>query len=118
MDKRCPIYQTASFIGKRWTLLILTELYKGRAKWKRYNQIKSRLPEITPKILSARLRELEGEGMITKRVDSRVFPIKSNYCLTKKGEDFIGVIYSMKRWALRWKLKSVHCENVNCKYCK
>ena len=52
MDKDCTIYKTTSFIGKRWTLLILLELYKGKNEWKRYSEIKKRLPEITPKVLN------------------------------------------------------------------
>ena len=46
------------------------------------------------------------------------FPIKSEYSLTPKGDDFIGIIKNMKKWALKWKLKNEHCETVNCKYCE
>ena len=53
MDKDCSVYKTADFIGKRWTLLILLELYRGK-KIKRYSQIKENLHEITPKMLSTR----------------------------------------------------------------
>ncbi len=118
MDKKCPIYKTVGFIGKRWTMLIVAELHKGKDKWKRYSHIKSRLPDITPKILSARLKELEKEGLIKRRVDARSFPIKSEYCLTGSGEDFVKIIKDMKQWALKWNVKNEHCENVNCKYCE
>ena len=118
MDKKCPIYRIVGFVGKKWTLLILTELYKGRKKWKRYSHIKKRLPGITPKMLSARLRELNAEDLIRKRVDSTSFPVKSEYRLTRGGEDFIRVIKGMKDWGLKWKVKNEHCETVNCKYCE
>ena len=52
MDEDCAVYKTVDFIGKRWTLLILLELYKGENKWKRYNELKRNLMSITPKILS------------------------------------------------------------------
>jgi len=58
MEQDCTIYKTASFVGKRWTLLILLELYKGQSRLKRYSEIKKGLPEITPKVLSLRLKEL------------------------------------------------------------
>ena len=118
MDKDCTIYKTANFIGKRWTLLILLELYKGDSKTKRYSQIKNSLPEITPKILSTRLKELEKEHLIKKRIDTTEFPIKCEYSLTKSGEDFIKIIQDIKKWALKWKIKNIVCEKANCKECE
>jgi DNA-binding HxlR family transcriptional regulator len=118
MDRKCPVYRVLEFIGKRWTLLIILELYKGRARWKRYARIKERLPDITPKILSARLRELEREKLIRRRVDAGAFPIKSEYSLTRSGEDLLNIIRGMKEWGLKWKVKNEHCKNTNCKYCR
>lgn len=118
MKKSCPIYQTVNFIGKRWTLLVITELYRGKDKWKRYSKIRESIREITPKMLSSRLKELEGEGMIKKRIDANKFPIKSEYCLTQKGEDFVKIIKNMKSWGLKWKLKNEKCLNLDCKECE
>ena len=118
MDDDCTIYKTANFIGKRWTLLILLELYKGEFKWKRYSNLKNGLKEITPKILSTRLKELEKERLIEKRVDSSKVPIKCEYSLTKSGEDFIRIIHDMKQWALKWRIKNIICEKSNCKDCE
>ena len=117
MEQDCTIYKTANFIGKRWTLLILLELYKGESKLKRYSQIKKGMEEITPKILSSRLKELEKEGLIAKKIDASEFPVKCEYSLTKSGEDFIKIIQDMKKWALRWKVKNAVCEKSNCKEC-
>ena len=117
MEKDCTIYKTANFIGKRWTLLILLELYKGD-KIKRYSELKNQLPEITPKILSARLKELEKEGLIRKKVDASHFPVKCEYSLTKSGKDFIKVIKGIKRWALKWKIKNKICEKADCRECE
>ena len=117
MDVDCTIYQTASFIGKRWTLLILLELYKG-GKPKRYSEIKKGILGITPKILSLRLKELEKEKLIVKKIDTSEFPVKCEYSLTPSGIDFIKIIQDMKKWALKWKVKNIVCEKVNCKECK
>ncbi len=113
----CTIYQTANFIGKRWTLVILLELHKGKYRWKRYSEIKRGIKEITPKLLSLRLKELEKEGLISKRVDSSIVPVKSEYSLTRRGEDFIKIIQDMKEWALKWKFKNKVCEGTDCKNC-
>jgi len=118
MDKKCPIYRVVTFIGKRWTVLVLCELYKGRKRWKRYSDVKKKLPDMTPKMLSARFKELESEGLIKHKVDARTFPVKSEYALAPMGEDFIKVIMGMKKWGLKWKIKNEYCENVDCKYCK
>ena len=118
MNTDCTIYRTADFIGKRWTLLILLELHKGSSEWKRYTHIKNKLPGITPKILSARLKELQAEGLVEKRVDAVKVPVKSEYSLTKSGKGFIRIIKEMKRWATNWKFKSDHCQSADCKACQ
>jgi len=117
MEDKCTIYKTANFIGKRWTLLILLELHKGNTKTKRYSEIKNSIKEITPKILSQRLKELEKEGLISKKMDTSEFPVKCEYSLTKSGEAFIKIIQDIKKWALKWKIKNKVCEKSNCKDC-
>jgi len=117
MKKSCPIYQVVRFVGKRWTLLILTELYK-RKKWKRYSELKRALPWLTPKMLSSRLRDLEKEGLVQRRVDSSQFPIKSEYSLTKRGLEFFEVIELIKNWGLKWKIGDADCPNLDCKDCE
>ncbi len=119
MNQKCPVYTTVNFMGKRWTMLILLELYKGPNKWKRYSQIKGRLMDITPKILSMRLKELEKEGLLKHSVDTQEFPIKSKYRLTEKGGDFIKVINAIRRWGLKWKARNDFCEDIkSCKSCE
>lgn len=118
MKKECNVRKSVNFLGKRWTLLILLELYKGKSEWKRFSQIKKSLDNITPKILSIRLRELEREKLIEKKVSAEGFPIKSEYKLTKAGKDFIGVIKNIKKWGLKWRKKNKKCEEKNCKDCE
>jgi len=128
MNKKCTIYQTANFIGKRWTMLILLELSKRDADTKLHNtkpftntkgfiQLKKNLPQITSKILSSRLKELEQEGLITKKIESKIFPRKSEYSLTKSGKEFLHVIKELKRWSLKWKVQNDTCENLICENC-
>ncbi len=116
MDKNCAVYSASNLVGKKWTLVILLELYKGENKWKRYNQLKSKLPQLTPKILSTRLKELEKEGVITKKVDSSTVPIKSEYSLTKRGDDFIEIIKKIKEWTMKYG-EFKRCK-MDCKECQ
>jgi len=118
MDEKCPVYTTMNFIGKKWTLVVLLELYKGKTKWKRYSELKRRLPKITAKVLSMRLKELEKQGLVLHKVNAETFPVKSKYRLGKSGEDFIAVIKDIKKWGLRWKVKNEHCENMDCRECE
>ncbi len=118
MNKNCTLYKTTEFIGKKWTLLILLELYKGKDKWKRYSQLKKSLQKITPKMLSLRLKELEKEKILIKRISTNKFPIKCEYALTKTGEEFIKIIKDIKKWALKYKVKNTFCEKSDCKYCE
>ncbi|MEM0466989.1 MAG: helix-turn-helix domain-containing protein [Candidatus Thermoplasmatota archaeon] len=117
MDENCTVYKTIDFIAKKWTLLILLELYKGEKETKRYSDLKKSLPEITPKILSTRLRELEQQKMIIKKIDASKFPVKCEYSLTQSSREFIRIIKDIKTWALTWKFDNELCEGLDCKNC-
>ena len=118
MDKNCTIYRTVSLIGKKWTLLVLLELYKGKMKWKRYSYLKRHLPRITPKMLSARLKELEKEGIISKKIDTKTLPIKCEYSLEASGEDIISVLRGIKKWGIDYRLKNQGCVQRDCQSCE
>ena len=92
MDEDCTVYLTVDLIAKKWSLLIILSIYRGDLKPKRYSQIKKQVKGITPKVLSYRLKELEREGLIEKRVDAGSVPIKTFYSLTESGKDLIKII--------------------------
>ena len=118
MNNNCTIYKTADFLGKRRTLLIILEIYKGKNKKKRYSELKKDLIGITPKMLSLRLKELEKNSLIKKFVDNSKYPIKCEYALTKSGLEFIPIIQDIKKWALKHKLNNQLCTDTDCKHCK
>jgi DNA-binding HxlR family transcriptional regulator len=117
MDDACTVYNTVDFVSKKWSIIILLELYRGNKQTKRYSEIKDSLKVITPKVLSTRLKELEKEGLIAKRIDASGFPVKCEYSLTESGRDFIEIIQNIKQWALRWRPHQKACESANCLYC-
>ena len=117
MDHSCTVYRTMDYIAKKWTIMILLELYKGDEEWKRFSRIRDSMKDITPKILSERLKEVEEEGLIEKKVDASSFPVKSSYRLTECGIELIDTVKAVKRWALKWKVDFKTCAGQDCKDC-
>ena len=113
----CTVEKTLDYLAKKWSLLIILEIYKGDKYTRRYSEIKANLGKITPKILSARLKELEQHELITKTIDATHFPIKCSYSLTSSGKDIIKIIKDIKKWALKWNKKNPVCQATNCKNC-
>ncbi|MDY0386631.1 MAG: helix-turn-helix domain-containing protein [Methanolobus sp.] len=116
--KDCTIYKTVDIVGKKWSLCIMHELCKGENKQKRFNELKNKLQDVTPKTLSTRLKELEEHGLVEKKVDDSMFPIKSEYSLTESGEEFLSIIQSIKKWGLKWQFDDPKCSGTNCKVCE
>lgn len=118
MDENCTVNLTVKYLTKKWTLLIILEIYKGENHTRRFSELKDRLGAITPKMLSERLQELESEGIIINSVDATAVPVRSEYSLSDSGMELIEVIRGIKYWALKWKIDNIPCGNQECKNCK
>lgn len=86
------ISKAAKIIGSKWTLLILNSLLKGT---KRFGQLQKEVGDINPRTLSKRLKDLENEGYITKKIYAEV-PPKVEYSLTKKADVFKNVVSAVR----------------------
>lgn len=117
MQESCTVSQTVRYLSKRWTLLIILEIYKGVGFTRRFSELRNALPGITPKVLSERLKELEQEEIITRTVDATAFPVRTEYTLTESGLEIIGIIRDIKTWALKWKIENIACGDQDCKEC-
>lgn len=117
MQEICTVNLTVKYLAKKWTFLIILELYKGENYTRRFSELKDAMDEITPKILSERLKELEDEGIVTKKVDTSAFPVKCEYTLTESGLDLVEIIRAIKGWALKWKIDNLPCGEQDCKVC-
>lgn len=117
MQEGCTVNATLTYLGKKWMLLVLLELYKGTDYSRRFSELKGALHGITSKVLSERLKELEEEGLVWKRVDASTFPVKSKYGLTESGVEIIDVVREIKRWALKWKIENLACGAQDCHDC-
>lgn len=94
----CGAARALDVVGERWTLLVIRELLLGP---RRYTDLRRGLPGIGEGLLSARLKELERQGLIERR---RLFPPSSSvvYELTGAGRELEVVVDALARWGARW----------------
>ena len=94
----CPrLSKAMELVGKRWTALIIYQLLEGP---QRFNAIEAALP-ISGRLLSERLKELEKEGIVERKVFSEV-PIRVEYNLTEKGYSLERTVREIEIWAKNW----------------
>jgi DNA-binding HxlR family transcriptional regulator len=91
-------HQAVELIGGRWTGAIIQTLLQGKT---RYALIKAAIPDITDRMLSERLRSLESEELVTRRVVPQS-PIRVEYELTEKGRSLESALHEISAWAECW----------------
>ncbi len=91
----CPVEAMVEVIGGKWKGVILYHVLDGT---KRFNELKRLKPNITQRMLTLQLRELEADGIIHREVYREV-PPKVEYSLTELGESLRPVILLMMEWA-------------------
>jgi len=96
-DWPCPIARAADLIGDWWTPLVMREAFFGR---RRFEEFQSAL-DVPRAVLTARLKRLCDEGMLTK-VAYQESPVRYEYRLTQKGREFWDVLAAMWRWGSDW----------------
>ena len=92
--KDCPVSRTLRFFDGKWKPLILNELKTGSL---RPGELARRIPEVTPKMLTQQLRELERDGVVLRRVLPRV-PPHVEYKLSPLGLTLKPVLISLCKW--------------------
>jgi len=96
-DQYCPIAHALELVGERWSLLIVRELLSGP---KRYTDLAGALPGIGTNVLAARLKDLEGCGVIAKRKLPPPTPAQV-YELTLYGVGLKAVVRELALWGVR-----------------
>lgn len=91
-------HRAIELIGGRWTGAIIRTLLQGKT---RYALIKAAIPDITDRMLSERLRSLEAEELVTRRVVPES-PVRVEYELTEKGRSLEPALNELGEWAERW----------------
>jgi DNA-binding HxlR family transcriptional regulator len=96
----CPRYHEAvELVGKRWTGAILYVLLHGGSL--RFTEIAQAVPDLSDRLLSERIKELEARGIVARHV-SDATPVKVSYQLTEKGRQLAPAMAELKAWADRW----------------
>ncbi len=93
----CPVGRAAELVGDRAVLLILRDLFFGIRRFEAFQQN----TKLGPQILSDRLKRMERDGIVVRRIYSD-HPQRHEYWLTDKGKALFDVMYAMRNWAERW----------------
>lgn len=95
----CPVEMTLSLISNRWKILIIRDLLTGT---KRFGELKKSIGSISQKVLTANLRSMEEDGLLTRKVYAEV-PPKVEYTLTDLGYSLQSILDVMSEWGEKYK---------------
>jgi DNA-binding HxlR family transcriptional regulator len=90
----CPVTATIALIGGRWKLIILHVLFKNT---RRFGEINVRVPSISRKVLTEQLRELEADGLISRK-QYKELPPRVEYALTDFGNSLVPLLTYIAAW--------------------
>ena len=99
---RCPLTAAMNAIGGKWSLICLYWLDSGM---RRFNELRRLMPEVSHKVLSATLRNLEQEGLICRTVYPEV-PPRVEYRISSHGETVRPLVEAIRAWGrehLEWR---------------
>src|SRR3954451_1684027 len=91
-------HHAIELIGRRWTGAIIYLLLRSRC---RFATLRDAIPDITDRMLSERLQELEAEGIIDRTVVPDT-PVRVEYALTKKGRALADAMDAIAEWSSKW----------------
>jgi DNA-binding HxlR family transcriptional regulator len=95
----CPLYHEAvELVGRRWTGAILRVLMDGPL---RFSEIAQAVPELSDRLLSERMKELEARGIVERTVIPGP-PLRVEYSLSRMGRELEPALSELQRWAKRW----------------
>src|SRR5215510_8239004 len=95
----CQKFHRASeLVGRRWTGAIIYVLLRARC---RFATLREAIPDITDRMLSERLQELEQEGIVERTVVPDT-PVRVEYALTEKGRGLVRTFEALSQWADTW----------------
>ncbi len=95
----CPLYhQAVELVGRRWTGAILGVLMTGPM---RFSEVGQAIPELSDRLLSERMKELEARGIVQRTVYSGP-PIRVEYSLSQMGSELEPALAELQTWARRW----------------
>lgn len=97
-NSECGVCATAEILCSKWTAIMIRDLAESNA---RFCELERSLGGISPRTLSLRLRELEGNGIVERRTFAEV-PPRVEYALTEKGRALIPIVEAMRGYGEKW----------------
>lgn len=97
----CPVETTLLLIGEKWKVLILRDLMEGT---RRFGELKKSIGTISQKMLTQQLREMEEDGLVSRKAYAEV-PPRVEYSLTEDGVSLKPILDSMWAWGEQYKEK-------------
>jgi DNA-binding HxlR family transcriptional regulator len=94
----CPVQASLGVLGRKWTMLILREMSMRNVQ--RFSEMMRAIDGLTPRILSARLKELEEDGIIKKTGEDGSQAVR--WSLTEKGWDALPILMGFFAYGLKW----------------
>ena len=98
----CPEETTLMLIGDKWKVLILRDLMPGT---KRFGELKKSVGNVSQKVLTAQLRDMEENGLVNRKVYAEV-PPRVEYSLTELGKSLKPILDAMWNWGEGYKAKN------------
>jgi DNA-binding HxlR family transcriptional regulator len=98
-DEDCPVRRAADIVGHKWTTLVVRDLLSGK---KRYSELQRSINGISPRMLAARLKELENAGVVTRTVFPTI-PPTTEYELTRLGRKLEKLIHALAEFGMALK---------------
>lgn len=95
----CPVETTLTLIGDKWKVLILRDLLTGT---KQFGELKKSIGNVSQKVLTAQLRAMEENGLLTRTVYAEV-PPRVEYTLTDLGRSLKPILDAMWNWGEEYK---------------
>ncbi len=95
----CPVETTLMLIGSKWKVLILRDLLPGT---KRFGELKRSIGNVSQKVLTAQLRDMEEKGLVDRKVYPEV-PPRVEYSLTELGRSLKPILDAMQEWGNGYK---------------
>lgn len=97
-ESKCAVEITVGVIGGKWKPIILFHIFTGELV--RFSEIKRRLPQVSDRMLTRQLKELEADGLVVRDVRATV-PLRVEYSLTEEGKSIVPVLQAMSEWGNR-----------------
>ena len=98
----CPVETTLMLIGDKWKVLILRDLLPGT---KRFGELKKSIGNVSQKVLTAQLRDMERNGLVNRKVYPEV-PPRVEYSLTELGRSLKPILDAMWDWGEEFKAQN------------